>query len=106
MVKNAVKVLMTSDLSRAALLGLVTACKRERAHDNAAVNGNANADQNYPKIWPRRAQAMRERKPLEEKGRDIKYFHHDGVGDFFSQNGRGYRTLPNEFILGKYAMHR
>ena len=26
---------------------------------------------------------MRERKAMEEKGRDIKYFHHDGVGDFF-----------------------
>ena len=71
MAKNAVEVLMMSGLSRAALSGLVTACKRERAHDNAAVNGNANADQNYPKIRPRRAQAMRERKSMEEKGRDI-----------------------------------
>lgn len=66
--KNAVEVLMMSDLSRAALSGLVTACKRERAHDNAAVNGNANADQNYPKIRPRRAQAMSERNQWRKKG--------------------------------------
>ena len=66
--KNAVEVLMMSDLSRAALSGLVTACKREQAHDNAAVNGNANADQNYPKIRPRRAQAMSERNQWRKKG--------------------------------------
>ena len=68
------KVLMMLDLSRAALSGLVTACKREWAHDNAAVNGNANAAQNYPKIRPSRAQAMRGRKPIDEKEREHKIF--------------------------------
>ena len=56
---------MIADLSRAALWCLVTACKREWAHDNAAVNGNANAAAKYPKIRPRQALPgnKRERKP-------------------------------------------